>query len=160
MCTLRNRTKIRLLWAVCLLWLPGPAASVPAAETSAASREGAIAVVQPLAAQAGQHAYRAGGNAVDAAVAAARRYRPGFYPGRLTIVLPSAADQSSPDRFLDWHRFAAGSDVEIGPDGCDGSVMLQAPHVSRIAELLNAAIARADDQHEGAAPRAASRPAG
>jgi hypothetical protein len=91
----------------------------------------------------------------DAAVAAARRYRPGPYAGHLTLVLPSAADRSSPDRFLDWRRFAAGSDVETGPDGCDGGIMLLDPHVTRIAELLNAAVARADHQPEQAASKAA-----
>ncbi len=55
-----------LLWA-CRCQLPLAAAD----EHAAYGTRGVIATVQPLATQAGQHAYRAGGNAVDAAVAAA-----------------------------------------------------------------------------------------
>jgi gamma-glutamyltranspeptidase/glutathione hydrolase len=57
--------------AVLLLWSAWSPRTGHAAEPVARSREGVIATVQPLATAAGQRAYRAGGNAVDAAIAAA-----------------------------------------------------------------------------------------
>ncbi len=59
-------------------------------------------------------------------VAAAYRYRPEPYDGRLTVFVANAAAIRSWDCPLEWARYArAGLDVFEGPSSCDGDSMLK-----------------------------------
>lgn len=72
----------------------------------------------------------------QATIAAARAYRAGVYEGRLTLFIPNDAAARSADRPLDWRRYAAGTEVCVGPDSCDGDSMLKEPSVAFFAERL------------------------
>jgi thioesterase domain-containing protein len=61
-----------------------------------------------------------------ATLAAAHRYRPAPYDGRLTLFVANEAATRTLDRPLEWAGYARGGlDVFCGPAGCDGDSMLR-----------------------------------
>ncbi len=70
-----------------------------------------------------------------ATLAAARRYRPRPFEGRLRLFVPSRAAVDTRDRPLRWRAFAAVSEVWFGPSGCSRDTMLREPHAKTFAEL-------------------------
>ena len=59
-------------------------------------------------------------------VAAAHRYAPGIFPGKIALFLPEEAWRRSGDLPMDWVRFADGGMEEwVGPDGCNGDFLLR-----------------------------------
>jgi len=72
----------------------------------------------------------------DATLAAVKRYTPGFYAGRLDLVLPSEAWRHSGDRADEWKRVAARVVEYVGPDESDGDRMLREPHAQGVAEMI------------------------
>jgi thioesterase domain-containing protein len=75
-----------------------------------------------------------------ATMAAVKTYHPPFFPGRVDLVMPTEAWRHSGDRSDDWKLVAAEVVEHIGPDDCDGDLMLLDPYVEPIAALLNSAL--------------------
>lgn len=72
-----------------------------------------------------------------ATMAAVARYTPGYFSGRVCLLLPNARWQYANDRQLGWPAGAAAAVEEYcGPDDCDGYGMLQPPYVATFAELF------------------------
>jgi thioesterase domain-containing protein len=83
----------------------------------------------------------------QATAAAARRYLPRVYPGRITLFLPSTDEASlADDQSLEWEAFA-GSGLEVHPasPGCRADIMLQEPYAAvtgaRLRQCLDRALA-------------------
>ena len=76
----------------------------------------------------------------EATMAAATAYarRPRVYPGPIVHFLSSEETRRlAYGRQLDWERYARdGVEIAVGPEGCQGDVMLREPHVRVFAELL------------------------
>lgn len=85
----------------------------------------------------------------SATVEAVKRYDPGYFAGRVDIVLPSEAWRTSGDRPDDWRTVSSRVVEHVGPAGCDGDDMLREPHVRAIAALLDNAL---DDEGNERAP--------
>ena len=62
-------------------------------------------------------------------------YRPGFYPGRLVMFLPSPRARRRTEGLLRWHGLANQVEEYCGPEGCEGDTMLTEPYVPAIAEF-------------------------
>jgi thioesterase domain-containing protein len=62
-----------------------------------------------------------------------RRYTPAYFPGRLSLFLPSSKARRPAEGLLRWRTLAREVEEYCGPDGCEGDVMLLEPHVSAIA---------------------------
>jgi thioesterase domain-containing protein len=77
-----------------------------------------------------------------ATIAAARRYRPGYFAGRVGLFLPSKAWVRSGKMPLRWRSVAQHVEEYFGPDGCDGDNMLGEPYAPTFAELLRQSGAR------------------
>jgi hypothetical protein len=74
----------------------------------------------------------------SATIAAARRYRPEPYDGRISLFLANEAATRSLDRPLAWADYARGGlDVFCGPADCDGDSMLK----DRTAAVFGAQLA-------------------
>jgi thioesterase domain-containing protein len=71
-----------------------------------------------------------------AAVAAARRYTPGRFPGRVGLFLPCRAWVHSGKEPLHWRSLAQDAEVHYGPDGCNADNMLREPFAPAFAELF------------------------
>jgi thioesterase domain-containing protein len=72
-----------------------------------------------------------------ATVAAARRYTPGRFPGRVGLFLPCDAWAHSGKEPLRWRSLAQDAEVYCGPDdGCNGDNMLREPFAPAFAELF------------------------
>lgn len=71
-----------------------------------------------------------------AAVAAARRYTPGHFPGRVSLILPCRDWLHSGKDPLRWISLAQDAEVYYGPDGCNGDNMLREPFAPAFAELF------------------------
>jgi thioesterase domain-containing protein len=69
-------------------------------------------------------------------LAAARRYTPGHFAGRVSLFLPSREWLRSGNEPLRWRSVARESEEYFGPDGCDSDQMLREPNVPAIAELF------------------------
>ena len=97
---------------------------------------------------------------VAAALAYARVRR--TYPGDIVHFLASAVSwRRAYRRPLDWARFARRLEVEVGPDGCTGALMLREPYVSIFAEMLRRRLdAVAARETRPAAPAPVSRSEG
>jgi hypothetical protein len=81
----------------------------------------------------------------QATAAAARRYLPRVYPGRITLFLPSTDEVSlADDRSLEWEAFA-GSGLEVHPasPGCRADIMLQEPYAAVTGARLRQGLDRA-----------------
>lgn len=72
----------------------------------------------------------------DTTIAAARRYQPSAYPGRLTMFAANSAAVRTADRPLDWRGYAAEFEVCYGPDTCNGNSLLREPSVGDVARHL------------------------
>ena len=73
----------------------------------------------------------------SATLAAAYRYRPAPYDGRLTLFVANKAATRSLDRPLEWAGYARGGvDVFCGPPDCDGDSMLKDEAAAIFADEL------------------------
>jgi hypothetical protein len=72
----------------------------------------------------------------DCTLAAARRYTPGHFAGRVSLFLPSREWLRSGNKPLHWRSVARESEEYFGPDGCDSDEMLREPNVPAVAELF------------------------
>lgn len=98
--------------------------------------------------------------AATTAAAVAYAQRPGEYPGTIVHFLGSKeSERLAYGRQRDWERFATGGlEVEVGPPGCDGDVMLREPYVRVFANLLRRRLDRVAAQRPRPARPAASSP--
>lgn len=71
-----------------------------------------------------------------ATLAAARRYTPDRFAGRVCLFLPSRDFVHSNDEPLRWRSVAPQAEEYYGPDGCKRDQMLREPYVSGFAELF------------------------
>lgn len=71
-----------------------------------------------------------------ATIAAARRYRPDRFAGRVCLFLPSRDFVRSYDEPLRWRSVVPQAEEYYGPDGCERDQMLLEPYVSQFAELF------------------------
>ena len=77
-----------------------------------------------------------------ATIAAARRYQPGHFAGRVSLFLPSREWLRSGFEPLRWRSVAQDTEEYFGPDGCNSDVMLREPHAPVFAELFRLCRAR------------------
>ena len=70
-----------------------------------------------------------------ATIAAARRYRPRPFQGRLRLFVSSPAALGTRDHPLRWRAFARESEVWYGPSGCLQDTMLREPQAEVFAEM-------------------------
>jgi thioesterase domain-containing protein len=77
-----------------------------------------------------------------ATLAAARRYTPQRFAGRVCLILPSREFVRSYDEPLRWRSVAAQAEERYGPDGCARDQMLREPYVSGFAELFSESAAK------------------
>ena len=71
-----------------------------------------------------------------ATIAAARRYTPGHFAGRISLFLPCKAWVRSGLEPLRWRSVAHDTAEFFGPDGCKGDTMLREPYAPAFAELF------------------------
>jgi thioesterase domain-containing protein len=71
-----------------------------------------------------------------ATIAAARRYTPGYFAGRVNLFLPSKEWVSRDNQGLRWRSVAQALEGYYGSAGCDGDNMLRNPHAATFAELF------------------------
>jgi thioesterase domain-containing protein len=71
-----------------------------------------------------------------ATLAAARRYTPDRFAGRVCLFLPSRDFVHSHDEPLRWRSVVPQAEEYYGPDGCERDQMLREPYVSGFAELF------------------------
>ena len=71
-----------------------------------------------------------------ATLTAVRRYIPGFFAGRVALVLPSREWVRSEGTPLRWRSVARDAEEYFGPAGCDGINMLGEPYAPAFAELF------------------------
>jgi aspartate racemase len=76
---------------------------------------------------------------------ASRLYRPGKYPGRVTLFRAHPPGEHLADPAWGWNRLAAEVDVVL-VDG-DHKTMLLDPHVEMLAAKVRACLERAHSQH-------------
>jgi amino acid adenylation domain-containing protein len=78
---------------------------------------------------------------------ALKRFRSSFYPGKVTLFNAEQRDPALiPDPEYGWVGLSDGIEIHTVPGGHDS--MLGEPHVSVLAEKLQAALAKAHAQHE------------
>ena len=74
---------------------------------------------------------------VQAATAAGiRRYTPHYFPGRVSVFLPSKAWRRSADSIQRWRPVVRQIEEYCGPEGCEGDAMLLEPYVRSTADLF------------------------
>ena len=71
-----------------------------------------------------------------ATFAAARRYTPGHFAGRVSLFLPCKEWVRSGNEPLRWRSVAHDTAEFFGPDGCKGDTMLREPYAPAFAELF------------------------
>ena len=71
-----------------------------------------------------------------ATIAAARRYTPGHFTGRVSLFLPCKEWVRSGNEPLRWRSVAQHAEEYFGPDGCNTDVMLREPYAPVFAELF------------------------
>jgi thioesterase domain-containing protein len=76
------------------------------------------------------------GKVEEATLFAVRRYKPGYFSGRLSLFVPNRTWLRSHNLARRWRRVARDIEEYSGPDGCEGDVMLREPYVGAIAELF------------------------
>ncbi|HEX4632466.1 MAG TPA: thioesterase domain-containing protein [Gemmatimonadales bacterium] len=74
-----------------------------------------------------------------ATIAAARRYRPREFHGRLRLFVSSRSALLTRDHPLRWLAYAPDSEVSYGPSACQRDTMLREPHAKAFAELYRQA---------------------
>jgi thioesterase domain-containing protein len=72
----------------------------------------------------------------QATVAAARRYTPEPFDGRVCVLLPNRDWVQSRYRPLSWGTIAGQADVYIGPEGCTQDKMLREPYAGAFSAYL------------------------
>ena len=77
-----------------------------------------------------------------ATIAAARRYTPGHFAGRVSLFLPCKEWVRSGNEPLRWRSVAQHAEEYFGPDGCNTDIMLGEPHAPVFAELFRQCRAR------------------
>lgn len=94
---------------------------------------------------------------IQATVAAARRYTPEPFAGRVSLLLPNREWLQSRYLPLKWGTIAGEADVYIGPDACNQDNMLREPYAAAFAAHLTQCASAAVSL--GATPgRSAPRP--
>jgi len=81
------------------------------------------------------------GKVERATVAAASRYRAGFFPGRVCLFLPNPDSAKAIDMPERWRGTALRVEEYFGPPGCATENILQAPNVAAMAELFRSCYA-------------------
>ena len=71
-----------------------------------------------------------------ATIAAARRYTPGHFAGRISLFLPCKEWMRSGLEPLRWRSVAQDTEESFGPDGCNSDLMLREPYARAFAELF------------------------
>jgi thioesterase domain-containing protein len=71
-----------------------------------------------------------------ATLAAARRYTPGHFAGRVCLFVPCENWSRTLNEPLRWRSVAGRSEEYFGPDGCDTDNMLLESHAPAFAELF------------------------
>jgi len=71
-----------------------------------------------------------------ATIAGIRLYRPRHLAGQIDMFLPSATWDRSGNGLEEWKSLTDRVSEHVGPDGCEGDVMLLEPFVATMAELL------------------------
>lgn len=71
-----------------------------------------------------------------ATLAAARRYRPGPFAGRISQFLPSRDWLHSGFAPLRWRALGQSAEEHFGPDGCTSAQMLREPYAHFFAQLF------------------------
>ena len=79
-----------------------------------------------------------------ATIAAARRYTPGHFAGRIGLFLPCKAWMRSGFEPLRWRSVAHDTSEYFGPDGCNSDTMLRETYAPAFAELFKQCRARSD----------------
>jgi thioesterase domain-containing protein len=74
-----------------------------------------------------------------ATLAAARRYTPGPFSGRVCVFLPNARWVCARDEPLRWRSVAQNVETYAGPEGCNGDNMLREPYAALFADLFRRA---------------------
>lgn len=71
-----------------------------------------------------------------ATIAAARRYQPAAFPGRVNLFHPCQEWAQSGFQALRWRAVAPRHAEYYGPDGCNADNMLREPHADNFARLF------------------------
>jgi len=71
-----------------------------------------------------------------ATIAAARRYTPRHFAGRVSLFLPCKEWVGSGLEPLRWRSVAQHAEEYFGPDGCTTDIMLREPHAPAFADLF------------------------
>jgi thioesterase domain-containing protein len=77
-----------------------------------------------------------------ATIAAARRYTPRHFAGRVSLFLPGTAWVRAGKEPLRWRSVARDTEEYFGPEACDGDNMLRDPYAATFAELFRQCRAR------------------
>jgi thioesterase domain-containing protein len=72
-----------------------------------------------------------------ATLAAIRQYRPGPFPGRVSLFWPSLEWRCGGDALRQWPAVAPNTQTWFGPPGCDGDSMLREPFAAAFADLFH-----------------------
>ncbi|HXE83475.1 MAG TPA: thioesterase domain-containing protein [Gemmatimonadales bacterium] len=80
---------------------------------------------------------------VQATMAAARRYRPEPFDGRVSIILPNRLWLRSRYLPLSWGAIARETDVYVGPEACNQDNMLREPYAGAFSAYLAQCVAPA-----------------
>lgn len=75
-------------------------------------------------------------NVQHATMIAVRRYRPGYFDGRVSLFLPNRGWLRSATAVRRWTPKAREVEKYVGPDGCPADEMLLEPHAGSFAELF------------------------
>lgn len=73
-------------------------------------------------------------------IAAARRYTPSHFAGRVGVFLPCKEWVRSADAPLCWRSVARDTEEYFGPDGCNGDFMLREPYAAMFADSSASAV--------------------
>ena len=82
------------------------------------------------------------GEVERATIAAARRYTPGYFAGRVSLFSPCRAWARMGLQPLRWRSVARDTEEYFGPDGCTSDNMLREPFAATFAELFRQCRAR------------------
>jgi thioesterase domain-containing protein len=92
--------------------------------------------------QSGDPAFETVASVQAATMKAIKAYEPRYFPGRLSLFLPSAKSRRPVDGLVRWRGLAQEVEEYCGPDECVGDSMLLEPHVRAIAALFQASCKR------------------
>jgi hypothetical protein len=82
-----------------------------------------------------------------ATIAAASRYTPGYFAGRISLFLPCREWLRLGLEPLRWRSLAQHAEEYFGPDGCNSDIMLREPYVAEFAELFKQCSARSPNRN-------------